>query len=69
MIGALHTMANSKDTTIKTFEFKLRTNKCFVDACGRELEHSRQIYNARSRKDFHHKVSTCESTNAVSAGL
>jgi hypothetical protein len=46
MIGALHTMANSQDTTIKTFEFKLRTNKRFVEACERELEHSRQIYNA-----------------------
>ncbi|HEV2663903.1 MAG TPA: hypothetical protein VG324_03285, partial [Blastocatellia bacterium] len=33
-------------TTIKTFEFKLRLNKSFVVACERELEHSRQIYNA-----------------------
>src|SRR5215467_9360737 len=39
-------MANSEDTTIKTFEFKLRANKSFVEACERELEHSRQIYNA-----------------------
>src|SRR5215475_8304180 len=39
-------MANSEDTTIKTFEFKLRLNKSFVVACERELEHSRQIYNA-----------------------
>src|SRR5215831_7211002 len=39
-------MANSEDTTIKTYEFKLRTNKKFVEACERELEHSRQIYNA-----------------------
>jgi len=39
-------MANSKDITIKTFEFKLRINKSFVEACERELEHSRQIYNA-----------------------
>src|SRR5262247_1527267 len=46
MIEALHAMANSEDTTIKTFEFKLRLNKSFVDACERELEHSRQIYNA-----------------------
>src|SRR5215470_3257480 len=46
MIGALHAMANTKDTTIKTFEFRLRTNKQFVDGCERELEHSRQIYNA-----------------------
>src|SRR5262244_1349177 len=44
MIGALHAMANSEDTTIKTFEFKLRINKSFVEAC--EREHSRQIYNA-----------------------
>jgi putative transposase len=39
-------MAETKDTTIKTCEFKLRTNKSFVEACERELEHSRQIYNA-----------------------
>jgi putative transposase len=46
MIGALYVMANSEDTTIKTYEFKLRLNKSFVEACERELEHSRQIYNA-----------------------
>jgi putative transposase len=46
MIEALHAMANSEDTTIKTFEFKLRTNKSFVEACECELEHSRQLYNA-----------------------
>ena len=39
-------MANSKDTTIKTFEFKLRANKQFVEAAEKELEHSREIYNA-----------------------
>src|SRR5262245_42617787 len=39
-------MANTKGATIKTFEFKLRINKSFVEACERELEHSRQIYNA-----------------------
>ena len=39
-------MAESKDTTFKTYEFKLRVNKAFVEACERELEHSRQIYNA-----------------------
>ena len=39
-------MADSEDATIRTFEFKLRTNKNFVEACERELEHSRQIYNA-----------------------
>jgi len=46
MIEALHAMAYSEDTTIKTFEFKLRINKAFVETCERELEHSRQIYNA-----------------------
>jgi len=46
MTETLHAMANSEDTTIKTFEFKLRVNKSFVEACERELEHSRQIYNA-----------------------
>src|SRR5262249_29531389 len=46
MTEALRTMANSEDTTIKTYEFKLRINKSFVEACERELEHSRQIYNA-----------------------
>ncbi|HEU0177604.1 MAG TPA: transposase [Blastocatellia bacterium] len=39
-------MAHSEDTTIKTFEFKLRINKAFVETIERELEHSRQIYNA-----------------------
>jgi putative transposase len=39
-------MADTEDTTIKTYEFKLRINKAFVEACARELEHSRQIYNA-----------------------
>src|SRR5215471_13371933 len=39
-------MANIEDTTIRTSEFKLRTNKSFVEVCERELEHSRQIYNA-----------------------
>lgn len=39
-------MADSEDTTIKTFEFKIRPNKAFIEACERELEHSRQIYNA-----------------------
>ena len=46
MIEALHAMAHSEDTIIKTFEFKLRINKAFVETCERELEHSRQIYNA-----------------------
>jgi hypothetical protein len=38
-------MAETKDTIIKTYEFKLHTNKSFDEACERELEHSRQIYN------------------------
>src|SRR5262249_42312510 len=46
MTEASHAMANTKDATIKTFEFKLRANKSFIEACDRELEHSRQIYNA-----------------------
>jgi putative transposase len=46
MIEALHAMADAKNTTIKTFEFKLHINKSFVEACERELEHSRHIYNA-----------------------
>src|SRR5262249_15773690 len=46
MVEALRAVANSEDTTIKTFEFKLRVNKGFVEACERELEHSRQIDNA-----------------------
>jgi hypothetical protein len=51
MIGALHTMANSEDTAIKTYEFKLRLNKSFVEACEREVEHSRQIYNAAEKRE------------------
>lgn len=40
-------MAESEVTTIhKTFEYKLRENAKFVEVCERELEHSRQIYNA-----------------------
>src|SRR5215813_9479263 len=46
MTEASHAMANSEDTTTRTYEFKLRANKSFVEACERELEHSRQIYNA-----------------------
>ena len=40
-------MANPEVTTIhKTFEYKIRPNRPFIEACERELEHSRQIYNA-----------------------
>lgn len=38
--------ADPKDTTIKTFEYKIRPNAKFIEACLNELEHSRQIYNA-----------------------
>lgn len=39
--------AKTKDTTtVRTYEFKIRPNKPFIAACERELEHSRQIYNA-----------------------
>lgn len=31
---------------IKSFEYRIRPNKKFIAACERELEHSRQIYNA-----------------------
>ena len=39
-------MVDAKTTITRTFEYKLRTNKKFIAACERELEHSRQIYNA-----------------------
>jgi putative transposase len=39
-------MADAKTTIVRTFDYKLRTNKSFIAACERELEHSRQIYNA-----------------------
>ena len=40
-------MADSRKTTItKTFECKIKPNRPFVAACEREMEHSRQIYNA-----------------------
>lgn len=39
-------MSNAKNTIIRTFEYKIRPNKKFISACERELEHSRQIYNA-----------------------
>ena len=45
MIEALHAMANIEYTTIKTFDLELHLNKSFVEACERELEHSRQIHN------------------------
>jgi hypothetical protein len=37
MIEALRAMADSDNTAIKTFEFKLRANKSFVDECERGL--------------------------------
>lgn len=36
----------SSATIIRTFEYKIRPNAKFVEACLNELEHSRQIYNA-----------------------
>jgi putative transposase len=40
-------MADQSSTTIiKTFEYKIRPNRPFIESCKRELEHSRQIYNA-----------------------
>ena len=38
-------MAASQNIT-KTFEYRIRPNRKFIAACERELEHSRQIYNA-----------------------
>jgi putative transposase len=38
-------MADSQNIT-KTFEYRIRPNRKFIAACERELEHSRQIYNA-----------------------
>src|SRR5262247_1529474 len=63
MTEALHAIANSEDTTIRTFEFKLRLNKSFVDACERELEHSRQIYNAALAERI-----SCYQTTGASLG-
>jgi hypothetical protein len=37
MIEALCARADSENTAIKTYEFKLRANKNFVDACERGL--------------------------------
>ncbi len=57
-------MANSKDTTIKTFEFKLRANKQFVEAAEKELEHSREIYNAALAERI-----SCYKITGVSLGF
>ena len=65
MIEAFHAMANSKDSTIKTFEFKLRTNKSFVEVCERELEHSRQIYNAALAERIYYYKDTGKSLGYV----
>ena len=45
MIDALHAMANSKNTTIKTFEYRIRPNKQFIAACEKALDDSRFVYN------------------------
>lgn len=48
-------MAETKNTTIKTFEYRLKTNSAFVNACEKALEDARQIYNAalKERIDCH----------------
>lgn len=38
-------MAETKFTTIKTFEYKLRANKKFVAACEKTLDDARFVYN------------------------
>ena len=45
MIEALHAMAKSKNTTIKTFEYRVRPNKKFIAACEKALDDSRFVYN------------------------
>lgn len=40
-----HATAETKDTTTKTFEYKLRPNKKFIAACERALDASRFVYN------------------------
>jgi putative transposase len=45
MIEALHAMANSKNTTVKTFEYRIRPNKQFIAACEKALDDSRFVYN------------------------
>ena len=45
MIDALHAMAKSKNTTIKTFEYRVRPNKKFIAACEKALDDSRFVYN------------------------
>lgn len=45
-IEALHAMAKSEDNTIlKTFEFKLRENRVFIEECERTLNGCRNLYN------------------------
>jgi len=38
-------MANSEDTTIKTFEYRIKPNKSFIAACEKALDDSRFVYN------------------------
>ena len=48
------------DTTIKTFEFKLRVNKKFVAACEKVLDDARDVYNAALHQRinwYHHTFS------------
>jgi len=53
------------DTIIRTFEFKLRANKSFVEACERELEHSREIYNAALAERIYYYKDTGKSLGYV----
>lgn len=56
-------MADPKDTTIKTFEYKIRPNAKFIEACLNELEHSRQIYNAALAERINCHKMTGQSLN------
>lgn len=38
-------MAKPKDTTIRTFQYKLKANKSFVTACEKTLDAARFVYN------------------------
>jgi len=53
------------DTITRTFEFKLRTNKSFVEACEREREHSREIYNAALAERIYYYKATGKSLGYV----
>lgn len=46
-------MANSKDTIVKTFEYKLRTSKKFVESCEQVLSDARFLYNCALEQRIH----------------